>query len=105
MERAEGTKRKPGTPFAWLALGAALLLAVVVARFGVYADGQEPALPLLMLLLMAEFGALLAAAGAVAGFLHLRRSGFDWAALLATVGCAVAALALLLMGLRLWPGM
>lgn len=105
MQTAEGTKRKPGSPFAWLALGAALLLAIVVARFGVYADPQERTLPLLMLLLMAEFGALLAAAGAVVGFLHLRRSGFTGAALLATVACAVAALALLLMGVQMWPGM
>lgn len=90
--------------FSWLAFGLALLVAVVVARFGAFADPQERRLPLLLLLLMAEFGGLIAIAGAIAGALRIRRSGFEWSVLLAVAGCAALAIGLVLMGFALWPG-
>ena len=90
--------------FSWLAFGLAVLIALAVARFGAFADPQERRLPLLLLLLMAEFGGIIAIAGAIAGALRIRRFGLEWSVLLAVAGCAALAIGLVLMGFALWPG-
>lgn len=89
--------------FSWLALGLALLLALVVARFGVFAPPGDARLPLLFLLLMSEFGALVAFAGSVSSALAMRRTGFRPSLLLVLLACVALAVALALMGLKLWP--
>lgn len=98
------TPQAPGIGFTGPALGGALAVALLVAYFGFQADPERGVLPLLLLLLMAEFGALLAAAGAIHGALRLRRGGFAWPLGLATVLCVAIALALMRMGWLLWPG-
>lgn len=90
--------------FSWLALGFALLLALLLGWFGLGTGPEQARVPLLLLLFMSEFGALLAVAGAVAGALRLRRDGFQLALVLAVTGCALVAVVLALMGIALWPG-
>lgn len=93
-----------GLRLPWLALGVGTAMALIVARFGVLAAPETRPLPLLLLLLMAEFGALLALAGSISAIRALTRHGFAPAPLLVALACAALAIALALLGLALWPG-
>ena len=91
--------------FPWLALGIGLVLAAALLRSGAADPGGGYGLPLLTLLLMAEFGFLVTAVGAFLGLRTLQRRGLSLGYGLAALGCAVLALAFLLLGLSLWPGL
>lgn len=91
--------------FPWLALGIGLVLAAVLIRSGAADPDGGYGLPLLTLLLMAEFGFLVTAIGAFLGLRSLQRHGLALAPGLVALGCAALALGFLILGLSLWPGL
>ncbi len=91
--------------FPWLALGLGLVIAAVLGLGGAVDPAAGPALPLLLLLLLNEFGFVLTAIGAGLALRDVSRTGFSATLLLLIVGCAVLAAGFLWLGLRLWPGL
>lgn len=90
--------------YLWLATGAGLLFLLALGAGGGFNPDQEPRLPLLAMLLMAEFGAIangLAAFFALRAWLQDRKRGD---LLMTGVAAVVVALALLLSGVVIWQG-
>lgn len=88
----------------WLALGLGLAIAMVALPGSQRDESGITALPLLTLLLLNEFGFILAATGAVLGVGQLRRTGLRFALLAAVAGCVLLAVLFAGLGLSLWPG-
>lgn len=61
-------------------------------------------LPLLTLLVVAEFGFFLCAIGAGMAVRQLMRRGVTAGGLLSATGCTVLAVGFAWLGIRLWPG-
>jgi hypothetical protein len=91
-------------PFAWLALGVGLLLALVLLQTGAMGPEGGRSLPLLTQLILTEFGFFLAAIGAATGIRRLMAGGFNLALFIAVAGCGLLMPGFLWLGLRLWPG-
>lgn len=91
-------------PFAWLALGVGLLLALVLLQTGAMGPETGRSLPLLTQLILTEFGFFLAAIGAATGIRRLMTGGFNLALFIAVAGCGLLVPGFLWLGLRLWPG-
>jgi hypothetical protein len=89
-------------PFPWLALGAGLLIALLLLMSMRAAPG-ETVLPLLTQLLLAEFGFVLNAIGVWLGWRDLQHKGRSPANLLVLAGCVLMAVTLALLGISLWP--
>ena len=88
-------------PMIALGLGLPLLLVVIIgSKTG--ADGTT-ALPLLTLLIVAEFAAVVNAIGSYIGIQNLRTGGLKWIPLANTVLCALLAMQFLFLGIDLWP--
>lgn len=87
--------------YPWLALGLGLLLGLVLMRFGTTDAGEG--MPLLMALLMCEFGFLVTAIAAGIGLRDLIKQGMNVATLLLSVGNLLLAANFLRMGLAFWP--
>ena len=90
--------------FPWLALGLGLLIATVLIFSGALGAEAERSLPLLMLLMIAEFGFFLNLIGAWLAVRQLTRSGLNAGDILSASGCTVLAIGFAWLGLRLWPG-
>ncbi|MEA3641922.1 MAG: hypothetical protein VBE63_18575 [Lamprobacter sp.] len=95
-------KRHPFTAIA-LTLAIPLLGALWIGGERPAAPESGTVLPLLMLLLMSEFGLILCLAGVALGIQHGRHQGWTGRYVLITFGCALAALAFLLQLIRWWP--
>jgi len=63
---------------------------------------SEPVMPLLTLLLMAEFGVIVSAVGAFIGGKLLLTTGFDYKLALPALGCLALVMMLGIEGLNLW---
>ena len=90
--------------YLWLATGAGLVFLLVLAAGGAFRPDEQPRLPLLGMLLMAEFGAI---ANALAAFFALRAWARDRRAtglLMTGAAAAVVAVALLFSGVLIWQG-
>jgi hypothetical protein len=87
--------------YPWLALGLGLLLGLVLLRFGTTDAGAG--MPLLMALLMCEFGFLVTAIAAGIGLRDLIRQGMNVTMLLLLAGNLLLAANFLRMGLAFWP--
>ncbi len=85
-----------------LASGMGLLLAIGLRAGGAGGPDGEYALPLLTMLLLAEFGLFVCAAGAGFAIRDYRRAPASKAPLLAGVACAALALYFALTGLTVW---
>jgi hypothetical protein len=92
--------RRESFPVVALALG--VLLQLLLFRFGRYGSG-EPALPLLTLLLISEFGLIMTGIGAYMGARGMFRTGFRPLTAVVTLGCGVLAIRFLILGLGYWP--
>lgn len=90
-------------PFAWLALGVGLLIALVLLQTGAMGPETGRSLPLLTQLILSEFGFFLAAIGAGTGIRRLMSGGFHLGLFIAVAGCGLLAPGFLWLGLRLWP--
>lgn len=90
--------------FPWLALGLGLTIAVILVVSGAVDPASKPALPLLTLLIMTEFGFFVTAIGAGLALRSGFAQGFGFAMLAVIAGCALLAAGFLWLGLSLWPG-
>jgi hypothetical protein len=90
-------------PWAWIALGIGLLLALLLIGTGALPNSGARRLPLLTQLIVAEFGFFLTAIGAGAAVRSIMARGFSPALAAATLGCALLAAGFLWLGLQLWP--
>jgi hypothetical protein len=90
--------------FPWLALGLGLTIAVILVASGAVDPASEPALPLLTLLVMAEFAFFVTAIGAVQGIRMGLAQGFGFILYTVIAGCSLLAVGFLWLGLSLWPG-
>ncbi len=91
-------------PFPWLALGLGLLIALVLIFGGAIGSETERRLPLLMLLMIAEFGFFLNLIGAWLAVRQMIRQGVGQGVMLSASGCTVLAIGFAWLGLQLWPG-
>ena len=65
--------------------------------------GEQPAIPLLTLLLMTEFGVIVTVIGVISGGkLLMKQQGFNLKLVLPVAGCAILAVLLGIEGLDLW---
>jgi len=85
-------------PIIALFIGIFIKVALMTA---ISAEG-EPMMPLLTLLLMAEFGVIISLVGLYSGSKLLLTNGFDIKLLLPILGCAILAVMLGIEGLDLW---
>ena len=90
--------------FPWLALGLGLLVALLLSATGALGPEEGRRLPLLTLLIVAEFGFFVTAIGAFVAVRTLLREGLNIALGAVAVGCLGLAAAFLWLGVRLWPG-
>jgi len=90
--------------FPWLALGLGLIIALILLLSGAVDPESKPALPLLTLLIMTEFGFFVTAIGAVGGVRTGLARNFGVAVLTVILGCGFLAIGFLWLGLSLWPG-
>jgi len=90
--------------FPWAALLLGMVVATVLLQAGALDPGGEHALPLLTLLIVAEFGFFVTLIGAVLGVRTLLGQGLAPALLAITFGCGVLSLGFLYLGFTLWPG-
>ncbi len=86
--------------FPIIALFIGIFIKVAMAT-AISAEG-EPMMPLLTLLLMAEFGVIVSLVGLYIGGKLLFTNGFDIKLLLPILGCAALAVMLGIEGLELW---
>lgn len=91
-------------PFPWLALGLGLVIAMVLISAGALGPEAGRGLPLLTLLMAAEFGFFLNAIGAGLAVRQMLQQGLNAGVILSASGCAVLAVGFAWLGLQLWPG-
>lgn len=91
-------------PFTWVALGAGLLIALLLLKSGALATEAGRTLPLLTLLIGAEFGFFVTAIGAGLAARTLVSQGFQAVLLIVLLACVALAGGFVWLGLRLWPG-
>ena len=90
--------------FPWLALGLALLVGGGLFTAGAFAPDAAYRLPLLTMLVLAEFGFFVSAIGAGLGIKSLRDQGMNASLLGVSIADALFALLFLYLGIRMWPG-
>jgi hypothetical protein len=90
--------------FPWLALGLGLVIAMVLVSAGAVGPESGRSLPLLTLLMVAEFGFFLNAIGAGLAIRQMLQHGLNAGVILSASGCAVLAAGFAWVGLQLWPG-
>ena len=88
--------------FPWIATGIGLVLVVILIRSGAAGGAEDHALPLLTLLFLAEFGFILTAVGAVAGFRTWLRERGNLAMLSVCSASVLLAIGFLALGVYLW---
>ena len=81
-----------------------MLFAVVLIASGAIGSETERSLPLLMLLMIAEFGFFLNLIGAGLAVRQMMHQGVSAGVVLSASGCAVLAIGFAWLGLQLWPG-
>jgi hypothetical protein len=90
--------------FPWLALGLGLVIAMVLISAGAVGPAAGRSLPLLTLLMAAEFGFFLNAIGAGLAIRQLIQQGLNPGVILSASGCVALAAGFAWLGLQLWPG-
>ena len=90
--------------FPWLALGLGLVIAMVLISAGAVGPAAGRSLPLLTLLMVAEFGFFLNAIGAGLAIRQLIQQGLNPGVILSASGCVALAAGFAWLGLQLWPG-
>lgn len=92
--------KRESFPIIALALG--VFLQLILMKFGKH-ESAEPALPLLTLLLISEFGLFVTGIGAYMGAYSMFKTGFKTVTTIVTVCCGILAIRFLLLGLDYWP--
>ncbi len=93
--------KKTVYPYIALVLGLCLL-ATLLASSIVAPDGK-PALPLLTLLIISEFGFFVTGIGAVVGIMAINKSQRKVMLALTSLACGAMAVRFMLLGIEFWP--
>jgi hypothetical protein len=93
--------KKHDFPFVALALGAFLMLLVMVG--GQVREEGVTTIPLLTLLIVSEFAFFVTAIGGYLGIRHILEAGIKPFYTVVTVLCGLSSLWFLWMGIQLWP--
>lgn len=80
------------------------MIAIVLISAGAVGPAAGRSLPLLTLLMVAEFGFFLNAIGAGLAIRQLIQQGLNPGVILSASGCALLAAGFAWLGLQLWPG-
>lgn len=91
--------------YPYIAVVLGVLLAAVTGYGSGSGTGDAPAIPLLTLLVVAEFGFFVTAIGAWLGIRFARAMNWNRTYLALTAVCTVLAIGFAYTGLQLWPGM
>lgn len=89
--------------FPLLALALAVFVQLLLPLASMPDNHGNTLLPLLTLLVIAEFGFIIASIGAYMAGMQQLKSGFTATGAAVTLLCAVLAISLLLQGIELWP--
>ena len=81
-----------------------MLIALLLLVTGALGPEEGRRLPLLTLLIVAEFGFFLTAAGAFMAVRAQLHAAFSGALAMVALGCALLAVLFVWLGVRLWPG-
>ncbi len=92
-------------PFYWLSVGIGLVILMVLLQSGALGAEAEMRLPLLTLLIVNEFGFFVTAIGMVFAGMAIKREGVALPKVLTGLANGVLAIAFVLLGMRLWPGL
>lgn len=93
--------KKHSYPYIALPLGLTLLLIVLVGER--VNSGEAPAIPLLTLLIINEFGFFATAIDSYIGIRHILDTGMKPVYTIITACCLLLSLYFLFMGVALWP--
>lgn len=89
--------------FPYIAVVLGLILTAIVFKGSELRDDGTTLIPLLTLLLVAEFGAIVTAIGSYLGARHLFATRQITSHTAVTILCAVMCVHFILQGFRLWP--
>jgi hypothetical protein len=92
-------------PFPMIALVLGIALSLLATFGSVPMANGNTRLPILMLLLISEFGFIVTAIGGGIGFNQLRQQSANPALLAITTGCLLLAIAFIYLGLELWSSL
>lgn len=91
------------TPFCYIAIALALPLLILLILSAPESSGGETRLPLLTILIISEFGAIVTAVGAFTGFRKMLNSGNNYYLLITSICCTLIAIKFLHLGVTYWP--
>lgn len=89
--------------FPYIALGLGLVLLMIVIKGSETGADGNTVVPLLTLLVIAEFAFFACAIAVYLGIMHMRAAGIQYVYLLITVLCLVLAVIFTYLGFMLWP--
>lgn len=90
-------------PFSYTALALGLPLLVLLLLSAPESAGENPKLPLLMILITSEFGAIVTAIGTITGVMRIQKAGLNYTLLATSIVCGLLSIKFLLIGLSYWP--
>ncbi len=91
------------TVYPYIALGLGVCLLVTLLASSMVAPDGKPALPLLTLLIMSEFGFIVTAIGAVVGIIAVKASQRKLMLVLTSLACGAMAVRFMMLGIEFWP--
>lgn len=92
-------------PFYWLSVGIGLIILLLLLQTGALGAEADMRLPLLTMLIVNEFGFFVTAIGMVLAGLSIKREGVALPKVLTGLGNGLLAIAFVLLGIKLWPGL
>mgnify|MGYP000731029178 CR=1 FL=1 len=77
------------TPFSYIALALSIPLLILLQFSAPENSAENTKLPLLTILIISEFGAIVTAIGAVTGFMRTRKTETNYSLLATSIACAL----------------
>ena len=90
-------------PFSYIALALGLPLLILLLLSAPENTGDNTKLPLLTMLIISEFGAIVTAIGAITGVMRIQKTSANYSLLAVSIACALLSIKFLLIGIAYWP--
>ena len=90
-------------PFSYIALALGIPLLILLQLSAPENTGENTKLPLLTMLIISEFGAIVTAIGAITGIMRTQKTGTNYTLLATSIACAFLSVKFLLIGVSYWP--
>ena len=91
------------TPFCYIAIALGLPLLILLILSAPANPEDNTKLPLLTMLIISEFGAIVTAVGAFTGIKRILDSGINYTILVTSICCGLLSIKFLLTGITYWP--